>query len=490
MSAAVATDLIEPTCPAEGLPKIKSPQANTAVTQNLFQSAMRSSLALADANGNLVDASSLLTQQAESVHHIVSLTKEIAAASRTASDRLNATTQKAHGIGHQVVSAASGIVGRIGTIRASMSDMARNANEIDAQMMAAASQVVDLRKASSSIQSIAREIQLLAVNAGVEAARHGTAGRGFAVIAEAVKKLADQTRHATDQTERHLSALASSMAHLQERGNTNLVAAQSADAEIVEIADHAEALNIARDSVSGLIQDLDRTIAPLEGNAAACHQVMSKMHDSSNRIDQTSAEVASVIDRFQRVVGLSEDVIGMLLGLGDDLPVSNLANLVQETAGEISTLFEQALKSGAIRHDQLFDDRYRVLDGTNPQQYMAEFTTFTDRVLADLQESVLAHDKRIVFCAAVDRNGYLPTHNRKFSQPQSDDAAWNAQNCRHRRIFNDRSGIASARNHKPVLLQTYRRDMGGGVFHVMNELSAPIFVNGKHWGGLRIAFRI
>jgi len=63
-----------------------------------------------------------------------------------------------------------------------------------------------------------------------------------------------------------------------------------------------------------------------------------------------------------------------------------------------------------------------------------------------------------------------------------------AGSSRYRRIFNDRTGLASARNQRPFLLQTYRRDMGGGNFVVMKEAAAPITVNGKHWGGLRLAF--
>ena len=63
-------------------------------------------------------------------------------------------------------------------------------------------------------------------------------------------------------------------------------------------------------------------------------------------------------------------------------------------------------------------------------------------------------------------------------------------NCRNRRIFNDRTGLAAGRNTKPFLLQTYRRDMGGGNFSLMKDLSAPIIINGRHWGGLRIGFKI
>ena len=82
----------------------------------------------------------------------------------------------------------------------------------------------------------------------------------------------------------------------------------------------------------------------------------------------------------------------------------------------------------------LFDETYRPIPGTNPQQFMAGFVGLTDALLPDIQEPVLAADRRIAFCAAVDRNGFLPTHNRKYSQPQTADPVWNAANCRNRTV--------------------------------------------------------
>ena len=104
-------------------------------------------------------------------------------------------------------------------------------------------------------------------------------------------------------------------------------------------------------------------------------------------------------------------------------------------------------------------------------------------------EAALEADPRMVFCAAVDRNGYLPTHNHKYSHPQGPDPVWNSANCRNRRIFNDRTGLSAGRSTRPFLLQTYRRDMGGGHFVLMKDVSAPIMVHGRHWGGLRIGFK-
>jgi methyl-accepting chemotaxis protein len=121
---------------------------------------------------------------------------------------------------------------------------------------------------------------------------------------------------------------------------------------------------------------------------------------------------------------------------------------------------------------------------------MAKFTELTDRLLTPVQEAILEQDSCVVYCAAVDDKGYLPTHNLKFSKPQSSDPVWNVAHCRNRRIFNDRAGLRAARNEKPVLMQTYRRDMGGGAFVVMKEVDVPIAVRGRRWGTLRLAYRL
>ena len=138
----------------------------------------------------------------------------------------------------------------------------------------------------------------------------------------------------------------------------------------------------------------------------------------------------------------------------------------------------------------LFDEQYRPIPGTNPQQHTTRFVETSDRLFPQVQERMLAFSPKVVYCIAVDRNGYVPTHNRRYCQPQRPgDVVWNTANSRYRRIFNDRTGLASARNRKPFLLQTYRRDMGGGRHVLMKEVSAPIMVEGRHWGAIRLAYQ-
>jgi methyl-accepting chemotaxis protein len=160
-------------------------------------------------------------------------------------------------------------------------------------------------------------------------------------------------------------------------------------------------------------------------------------------------------------------------------------------AAAISQAFEQAVTSGKLTREALFDTDYVAIEGTNPQQFRTRALAVLETLLPPIQEPLLASDTRMTFCAAVDRNGYLPVHNRIYSQPQkADDVAWNLANCRNRRIFDDRAGLSAARNGRPALIQSYPRDMGNGVVIMMREIDAPVRVFGKHWGGLRTAYKI
>ncbi len=162
-----------------------------------------------------------------------------------------------------------------------------------------------------------------------------------------------------------------------------------------------------------------------------------------------------------------------------------------EAGVALNKIFEDAVASDAISLQDLFDGDYVEIAGTNPVQYRTRFLDWADRALPSFLEAFLAKDKRMAFCAAVDRNGYLPVHNKIYSHPQrANDVAWNTANCRNRRIFNDQAGLAAGRNERSYLIQSYARDMGGGSTVMMREIDVPIRVRGRHWGGFRTAYKL
>jgi methyl-accepting chemotaxis protein len=162
-----------------------------------------------------------------------------------------------------------------------------------------------------------------------------------------------------------------------------------------------------------------------------------------------------------------------------------------EAGMELAGIFERGVASGTVSVEDLFDTNYVEISGTNPVQYRTRFLDWAERALPAFQEAFVAKDKRMAFCAVVDRNGYLPVHNKIYSQPQrAGDVVWNTANCRNRRIFNDAAGLAAGQNQRSYLIQSYARDMGGGNTIMMREIDVPVRIRGRHWGGFRTAYKL
>ncbi|MEI2387063.1 methyl-accepting chemotaxis protein [Breoghania sp. JC706] len=165
----------------------------------------------------------------------------------------------------------------------------------------------------------------------------------------------------------------------------------------------------------------------------------------------------------------------------------------KETAARIEAALSEAVQSGRLSLDALYDTNYKPVPDSNPQQVTTRALPVLEEILTPVQEQLLeaSRGRGMTFCVAVDRNGYLPVHNRIYSHPQKpDDPAWNAANCRNRRIFDDRAGLCAARNTRPFLIQSYPRDMGNGQIVWMREIDVPLHVFGRHWGGFRTAYKL
>jgi methyl-accepting chemotaxis protein len=194
--------------------------------------------------------------------------------------------------------------------------------------------------------------------------------------------------------------------------------------------------------------------------------------------------------RFERAnAALIEKIEDKLWSIQDDN--TEAITRAMEAGAALTKIFENGVRSGAISIEDMFDTNYVEIAGSNPVQYRTKILDWADRALPPFQEAFLAKDKRMAFCAMIDRNGYLPVHNKVYSHPQRPgDVSWNTANSRNRRIFNDAAGLAAGRNQRAYLIQSYARDMGNGNTVMMREIDVPIRVNGRHWGGFRTAYRL
>ena len=437
---------------------------------------------LADVAGNVQDVASRVSGQSDRFGHLQQTAEKMVSAN--------------HGIAsasQAVLTATTAAVDEIGQSRTTVETAVRHIAElveavgrIEHRLASVGTALAGVAKVSGSIEAIARQTNLLALNATIEAARAGSAGRGFAVVASEVKSLAEATRQATQSIGDTVRGLDGQVTGLI--GESSDAAARAKDA-----GDGATRIQstIARmqNSFTSVGQEIDAVARAATSNLEHCDRVIEELGDLAKGVDLSSTELKQADGRVAKLLELSESLIVLIADSGVETADAPLIRVVVDTAKQISDAFETAVARGEITVDQLMDEKYREIAGTDPKQYLTDYVAFTDRVLPSIQDPIQKSDPRIVFCVAWARSGYLPTHNPNYRLPQGSDPVWNNANCRNRRLFTDRAVKKVAANTKPFLLQTYRRDMGGGNFVLMKDLSSPIFVRGRHWGAFRMGFR-
>ena len=406
----------------------------------------------AEVRGVLDDTHKIATQQAQAVQALSQQLQEVVRAQAAIDDETRHGLQAVAQVGDAVQGISTEVSGIVETLR----------------------QVSD---AAGQITKIALQTRLVAFNASVEAKRAGEAGRGFGVVADAVKDLAAQVEMSSKQ-------IAGTVAQLDTR-----IATLAREISRDTTCAHSEGGAVHR-AIERVAQGVHRIHGASQASQQVCAGLGGQMSGIEAEMRQTTKALDVALGRTETFLKISEELAEGAAATGLETEDTPYIRAAQNAAAQISRLLEDALRSGAIGIADLFDSDYRAVPGSQPQQHLTRFVALAERLFPPVQDKLLALSDKVVFCIAADRNGYIACHNRQYNQAQrAGDVAWNTANCRNKRIFNDRTGLASGRNTRAFLLQTYRRDMGGGRFIVMKEAAAPITVAGKHWGGLRLAFR-
>jgi methyl-accepting chemotaxis protein len=458
--------------------------AGADIAQKIAEKAGSLGVQLADAAGAIDEVAKVVTAQARQFDELRGTAEAMAEANERISTEVESAARMAERASADISASRGSIEGSLGDLR----QLADSATTIEGKLGGLRGALEQIAKVAQTIEAIAKQTNLLALNATIEAARAGDAGRGFGVVAAEVKALARQTSDATSQ-------IGTTLADLSQQVNELSRAGAEATERAAKVESGTAAIGAAIQSSAQAIGEIARQAGAVAADTRQVRErsaaVTSAFDGLTSDVKRSTQDLGQAKDHINGLLEVAEDLIEATAHAGVDTTDSPMIRTVTEAAAKVGALFEQALDKGEISMADLFDEQYKPVPGSDPQQVTTRFTALTDRLLPPILEAALNVDPRIVFCAAVDRNGYLPTHNKKFSQAQKPgDPVWNTANCRNRRIFNDRVGLKAGRSEKAFVVQTYRRDMGGGNFALMKDASAPIIVNGRHWGGVRCGYKV
>ena len=461
---------------------------NISIGYNLFLAGIRQIIDDMRKSGVRIAIGSAHVQKA--VDMVVQKTgtqKELSAQVSVASADGNAAIREISESTHYVSENTGTNLSKVRTSYDELQNVAQKVDSINRIVASFGDTIDELNRSSAGIMDIIAVINdmsdqtnLLSLNATIEAARAGEHGKGFAVVAEEVRSLAKQIKPATEDISNKINTMISTVTKTKEESNTIIDASIEVNSIIKDTAGNFKAMmsdleetNEQLLKVAAAVEELSLTNSEVTETVGVINSLSSEIFTEMETSSRNIHGFAEVTETMQETVAQHRTGEGML---------DKIITLVEQRRDYIQDVLYKLHEKGV----NVFDQNYRPIPNTNPQKFTTAFTEPLARELQSYLDRILKEIPGCIYIIPVDRKGYLPVHHSHFSLPMTGNYDVDLVKSRHMRFFfSSQTDIRRATNIKPMLLQTYMRDTG----EVLNDLSMPITLDGRHWGGLIVGIK-
>lgn len=288
---------------------------------NAFVSSLQSIIARVHQVGQqVVDETNDMTQRAQQVDAIASGQREETDQVATAMTEMTTTATEISNNAHHAAQSAKDADDNakdaheiVDSAAKSVQDLAKEVAEASLVISKLEGDVKNISSLLAVIQDIAEQTNLLALNAAIEAARAGEQGRGFAVVADEVRKLASRTQDSTGQihamigqlknaSDAAVKAMDSSQSRslsTVEKANAASTALQKIQDSIATIMDMNALIATATEEQSIVGQEISERIVVISDQSSQSAELANQNQAGSQQLNSRANELYELVDRFK-----------------------------------------------------------------------------------------------------------------------------------------------------------------------------------------------